>query len=354
MPEGIEPVTGIKEVDPQHQLDEASLETWLKQNLDDFEGPLTLREFRGGQSNPTYHLSDPHRQWVLRRKPPGQLLASAHAVDREFTIISALGQAGFPVPKARLMCNDESVTGTIFYVMDLVEGRVLGDQLLPGLSPRERSSIYDSKIEILAELHAIDHEAIGLADFGKPGNYFARQIHRWGVQYKASETHPIPAMDRLMEWLPNNIPDEDSVSIAHGDYGLNNMIVHPTEPRVIAILDWELSTIGHPLGDLTYHLSARHSRDSGFATLSDDELRSMGIPTEDEYVARYCELSGRDGISDLDFYLAFHLFRSASIMQGIAARVKEGTAAGEGAIEIGMRARPLAERALEHAQKLGA
>ncbi len=346
--------SGIKDVEPRHRFDEARLAEFLKRKLDDFAGPLTVRQFRGGQSNPTYHLSDGARTWVLRRKPPGRLLASAHAVDREFRVISALGRVGFPVPRTRVMCEDEGVIGTIFFVMDEVEGRIFTDHLLPDLTPAERRAIYADKIEVLARLHQIDYEAIGLGDYGRPGNFFARQIHRWTKQYRASDAEPIPAMERLAEWLPHNIPEDDSTSIVHGDYVLNNMIVHPTEPRIAAVLDWELSTTGHPFGDLTYHLSQRLPPDGPFRGHSDDELRALGIPTVDEYVARYCELTGRDGITDLDFYFAFQLFRSAGIMQGIAGRVKEGTAAGEQAVLVGRRARPLAELALEYAAKLGA
>ena len=347
-------VTGIKEVDPEHQLDVPKLEAYLRERLAELEGPLEVKQFRGGQSNPTYHLSDGHKEWVLRRKPPGVLIASAHAVDREFRIISALNQIDFPVPRAHLLCEDPDVIGTMFFLMDYVAGRILTDQVLPDQTPAERRSIYDSQIQTLARLHQVDYEAIGLGDYGKPGNYFARQIHRWTKQYSESEAGRVPAMERLAEWLPDNIPSEDSTSITHGDYSLGNQITHPTEPRIVAILDWELSTIGHPFGDLTYHLAQRHSPQSAFAELSDDQLRERGIPTVDEYVARYCELSGRDGIGNLDFYLAFQLFRSAGIMHGIAGRVKAGTAAGENAEEIGRLAHPLAEKALEHARKLGA
>ena len=347
-------VTGIKEVDPQHALDVPRLEAYLKEQLDDLTGTLTVKQFRGGQSNPTYHLSDGQRQWVLRRKPPGVLVASAHAVDGEFRIISALNQIDFPVPRARLLCEDPDVIGTMFFIMDHVEGRVLTDQMLPDHTPEQRARVYESQIATLAALHQVDYEAIGLGDYGKPGNYFARQIHRWSRQYADSQAGRIPAMEQLMAWLPDNIPSEESTSITHGDYGLNNQILHPSEPHVAAVLDWELSTIGHPFGDLTYHLAQRESPNGVFTGSSDDELRALGIPTTDEYVARYCELTGRDSVGDLDFYLAFQLFRSAGIMHGIAGRVLAGTAAGEGAKEIGKLAKPLAEQALVHARKLGA
>jgi aminoglycoside phosphotransferase (APT) family kinase protein len=336
-------VTGVKEVEPEHRFDTTRLEELLAQHIEEFEPPLQVRQFRGGQSNPTYELSDAKHRWVLRRKPPGELLSSAHAVDREFRVISALHGAGFPVPNARFLCEDESVIGTMFFVMDHVEGRILIDATLPGESPEGRRAIYDSMVETLARLHAVDYVAIGLQDYGRPGNYFARQAARWTKQYRAAEDETIPAMERLIQWLPDHLPKDDSSSIVHGDYGLNNMITHPNEPRIVAILDWELSTIGHPLADLTYHLAMRHSPNGQFADLSDADLPALGIPTEDEYVTRYCECSGRDGIPDLDFYLAFHAFRSASIYQGIAQRVKIGTAAGEGASRIGALVRPLAE-----------
>ncbi len=336
-------VTGVKEVEPEHRFDTGPLEALFSQHIEEFEPPLRVRQFRGGQSNPTYELSDRNQRWVLRRKPQGELLKSAHAVDREFRVISALHGAGFPVPNARFLCEDESVIGTMFFVMDHVEGRILIDSTLPDESPEGRRSIYDSMVHTLARLHAVDPAAIGLGDYGRPGNYFARQASRWTKQYRAAEDENIPAMEHLIKWLPENLPDDDSSSIVHGDYGLNNIITHPREPRVVAILDWELSTLGHPLADLTYHLAMRHSPNGQFADLSDADLRERGIPTEDEYVARYCECSGRDGIPNLDFYLAFHAFRSASIYQGIARRVKTGTASGEGASRIGALVRPLAE-----------
>jgi aminoglycoside phosphotransferase (APT) family kinase protein len=346
--------TGTKEVEPRHRLDIERLEGYLRRELEGFRGPLEVRQFRGGQSNPTYQLSDPGGRWVLRRRPPGKLLRSAHAVDREFRVLTGLNQVEFPVPRARFLCEDESVVGTTFYVMDFVEGRVFWDPMLPEMRPEERRGIYDSMNRILAQLHAVDYQAIGLGDYGRPGNYFARQISRWSKQYHASQTEAVPEMDRLIEWLPDHIPEEDSASIVHGDYGLNNMLVHPTEPNVVAILDWELSTIGHPLADLTYHLSHRRYQGSAFVGLSDQELRKAGIPTESEYVEAYCRRTGRDGIPDLDFYLAYNLFRAAAILQGIAGRIRDGTAAGENAPEVAKLVRPLAETAMSFASKLGA
>ncbi len=350
-----EMATGTKQVTERNRFDEARLEDYLKRHLDDFEGPLSVLEFRGGQSNPTFQLSDGVRKWVLRRKPPGRLLGSAHAVDREFRVISALNRVGFPVPRAHAFCDDEGVIGTWFYVMDHVEGRIFSDPLLPGLEPAERRALYASFVEILGRLHLVDFQALGLGDYGRPGNYFSRQIHRWTKQYRAVEPDPpIPAMERLIEWLPAHVPQDDSTSIVHGDYAFNNVIVHPSEPRVVAVLDWELSTIGHPLGDLTYHLSQRRSPTAAMRQKSDDELRALGIPTEAEYVDAYCAVTGRDGVPQLEFYLAFQLFRMAGILQGIGGRVKEGTAAGEGAAELAKSVPGLAEAALAHARTLGA
>ena len=346
--------TGTKEVEPAHRLDEAKLADFLRRSIDEFEGPLTVRQFRGGQSNPTYELTSPEGRWVLRRKPPGKLVRGAHAVDREFRVLSALQKVGYPAPRPRVLCEDDSVIGTMFYVMDAVAGRIVPDPLLPGFEPDERRQVYDSLNERLAQLHGIDYEAIGLGDYGRPGNYFARQIRTWSKQIDASQADRVPELDRLVEWLPNNIPDEGSTSISHGDFGLNNVLLHPTEPRVAAVLDWELSTIGHPLADLTYLLSQRYGPTSGFRELGGDGVRELGIPSDDEYIALYCECTGRAGIDQLEFYYAFHCFRTAGIMQGIAGRVKAGTAAGEGAAELGKLVKPLAERGLEFASKLGA
>ena len=347
--------TGIQEVDPRHALDVARLEAYVRSHLEGFDGALRVHQFVGGQSNPTYHLSDGRREWVLRRKPPGKLVSSAHAVDREFRVLSALSKVDFLVPRPRIHCVDESVIGTEFYVMDKIDGRILVDQTLPGWTPQDRRSLYASQIENLARLHAFDPAAIGLGDFGKPGNYFARQIHVWSKQYSQADVPRSLAMERLMEWLPENIPEDPSTTIVHGDFGLNNMILHPTEPRLVAILDWELSTLGHPLADLTYHLSQRLSPGGHFEGMTEARLVELGIPTREEYVGRYCELTGRrGGVAQLDFYLAFHLFRTAGIMFGIAGRAKAGTAAGAEAGELGKLALPLADRALELARGLGA
>ena len=349
--------TGIEEVDPRHALDVARLEARLRSELAEFDGSLEVRQFVGGQSNPTYLLSDGTRSWVLRRKPPGKLVSSAHATDREFRILEALEKTDVPVPRVRFYCDDESVIGTEFYVMDRVEGRILVDQTLPDWTPEERRSLYDSQLDVLAALHRVDFEALGLGDYGKRGNYFARQIHVWGKQYATSHTAPedrCASMERLMEWLPENVPADDTTTIVHGDFGLNNLMLHPTEPRIAAVLDWELSTLGHPVADVTYHLSGRLLPTSAFQDFDDVALRAADIPTQAEYVAGYCERTGRAGIPDLDFYLAFHLFRTAGIMFGIAGRAKAGTAASDQAKSLGASAVPIADRALEFARALGA
>ncbi len=317
--------TGTQDVREAHRFDERRLEAYLSSHVESFRGPLTVTEFKGGQSNPTYRLAAASGNYVLRRKPPGKLLKSAHAVDREFRVISALHTSGFPVPRPYLLCEDEEIIGTAFYVMECVEGRIFWELDLPGLDRDERSAIYDNVNETIALLHQTDYTAIGLDDFGVPGNYFERQISRWTRQYRASETSTIDAMDQLIDWLPGNIPDDESISIVHGDYRLDNMVVHPTEPRVVAVLDWELSTIGHPLADFTYHLMAWQMPEIGIGStgLVGKPLAQLGIPDEDAYIDQYCARTGRDGIPDRNFYSAFNFFRLAAILQGIAGRVRE-------------------------------
>jgi aminoglycoside phosphotransferase (APT) family kinase protein len=347
-----EQFSGTREVREEHQLDEARLTDYLAQRIDGFSGPLTVRQFKGGQSNPTYLLEAASGNYVLRRKPPGKLLKSAHAVDREFRIISALHKTGFPVPRPWLLCEDADVIGTAFFVMDFVEGRILWELDLPGMAAAERAAIYDDMNRTIARLHSLNYKALGLEDFGKPGNYFDRQISRWSKQYRASETQPIAAMDRLMEWLPANIPDSDASSIVHGDFRLDNLILHPTEPRIIAVLDWELSTIGHPLGDFTYHLMAWQMPEIGFgsAGLTGKNLAELGIPDEDTYVAEYCRRTGlTDGIAHREFYAAYNLFRLAAILQGIAGRVRDGTASSDHAAAAARAVSPLAELAVTYA-----
>ncbi len=334
---------GTMPVQERHRFDEGALEAWLKRNVADYSGPMEVQQFKGGQSNPTFKLITPNRKYVLRRKPPGKLLPSAHAVDREYRVIKALGETDVPVAKAYGLCEDDSVIGTAFYVMDCVEGRIFWDQRLPELNRDERGQIFDAMNRTIAALHKVDYTAVGLGDFGKPGDYFARQIARWSKQYKASETEHIPAMEKLIEWLPQNIPPGDEVSIVHGDFRMDNMIFHPTEPRVVAVLDWELSTLGHPLGDFCYHLMSWRLAPEVFRGLAGIDFAAQGIPDEAEYCRLYCQRTGRDGIPHLEFYMAYNMFRIAGILQGIMGRVKDGTAASQHAIESGKRAKPIAE-----------
>lgn len=346
--------SGTREVRSVHRFDVQRLARYLAGHLDGYRGPLTVRQFRGGQSNPTYLLETPSRRYVLRRKPPGKLLKSAHAVEREYRVISALHATDFPVPKPWLLCEDEAVVGTAFYVMDFVEGRIFWNLDLPELDREERAAIYDDVNRTIATLHTIDYRAIGLESFGRPGNYFARQISRWSGQYRASETRAVAAMDRLIDWLPGNIPEDDSSAVVHGDFRLDNLVIHPTEPRVIAALDWELSTIGHPLGDFTYHVMGWQMPEIGVGStgLRDKPLAELGIPIEADYVALYCSRTGRDdGIPHRDFYSAYNFFRIAAILQGIAGRVRDGTAASAYAESAARAVAPLAELGWEYARR---
>ena len=346
--------SGTREVLDAHRFDPEPLQEYMLSHVEGFHGPLSVRQFRGGQSNPTYLLEAPSGKYVLRRKPPGNLLQSAHAVDREYRVISALYAADFPVPRPYVLCKDDEIVGTMFYIMEFVEGRIFWELDLPDSNPEERAAIYDHANQTIADLHNFNHEKIGLANFGKPGNYFARQISRWTKQYRASETAGIAAMNELMEWLPDNIPDDDSASVVHGDFRLDNMVIHPTEPRIIAVLDWELSTIGHPCGDFTYHLMAWQMPEVGIGStgLKGKDVAALGIPTEDEYVAAYCARTGRDeGIANREFYAAFNFFRIAAILQGIAGRVRDGTAASVHAERATNAVGPLAALGLEYARR---
>jgi len=343
-------LAGTAEVLEKHRFDVASLERFMERHVEGFKGPLTVRQFRGGQSNPTYYLWTERAEYVVRRKPPGKLLPSAHAVDREYRVITALAGSGVPVPRTYALCEDPGVIGTTFYVMEFVPGRVLVDPRLPDEAPEARAAIFDSMNEVLARLHTVDWRAVGLEDFGKPGNYFARQIHRWSQQYRASETERIEAMERLMEWLPANIPPGDETTLVHGDFRLGNTILHPTRPHIVAVLDWELSTLGHPLADLAYNMlpfRLRHEQFEGFA----GQPRPAGIPPEEEYLAAYCRRTGRRDIPHWDWYIAFAMFRLAAIAQGIMGRVVAGTANDPNARDRGARARPLGEAAWALVQK---
>jgi len=336
-----------------HAFDVNALQDYMRSHVEGFAGPLTVRQFRGGQSNPTYRLDASSGSYVMRRKPPGKLLRSAHAVDREFRVISALYGADFPVPRPFALCEDDQVVGTMFYIMDFVDGRIFWDLDLPECDRDERAAIYDDANRVISDLHNFDVSKLGLEDFGKRGNYFARQISRWSKQYVASETREVREMNRLMDWLPQNIPDDESVSVVHGDYRLDNMVFHPVEPRVIGVLDWELSTIGHPLGDFTYHLMGWQMPEVGIgsAGLAGKDLASLGIPDEETYVEMYCRRTGRDGIANRNFYMAYNFFRIAAILQGIAGRVRDGTAASVHAQRVELAVEPLARIGWGFAEK---
>ncbi len=349
-----EEFTGTKPVEERHRLNEAKLAAWLAENVEGFRGPLKLSQFKGGQSNPTYRLDTPSASYVLRRKPFGKLLPSAHAVDREFRVISALYRASFPVAKPYALCTDEDVIGAMFYIMACVDGRVMWSGALPNASKDERSAIYRAQIETLAQLHQYDPAKIGLADYGKPGNYFARQVDRWSKQYRASETQDIPEMNRLIEWLPQTVPPQERVSVVHGDYRLDNLIFHPRETKVIAVLDWELSTLGDPLADFTYFLMNWSMPPEGRSGIAGLDLKALGIPSIETASAYYCRLTGRDGLPNLDWYLAYNLFRMSAILQGIAGRIRAGTAASAHAEASAARVVPLAKAALAYAKKAGA
>jgi aminoglycoside phosphotransferase (APT) family kinase protein len=348
-----EQFTGTMPVREQHRFDAAALERYLEGKVEGFGGPAVVSQFKGGQSNPTFLVTARSgKRYVIRRKPPGNLLPSAHAVEREYRVITALGATEVPVPRTYALCEDASVIGTPFYVMDFVQGRIFWEPSLPGLTPAERGAIYDGMNDALARLHRINPARAGLADYGKPGNYFARQIKRWSKQYVASETQPIEAMHCLMAWLPKHVPQGDEVAIVHGDYRLDNMVFHPEEPRVMAILDWELSTLGHPMADLSYNAMQWRLPTSTGRGLGGMDLASLGIPSEADYVAAYCRRTGRQRIADWDFCLAYNMFRLAAILQGIAGRVAEGTAASAHAVETAAMARPIAEQAWSLVQRL--
>lgn len=343
MSDAFEQFRGTMPVQERHRFDVARLAQYLAGRIPDFGGVLEVRQFKGGQSNPTYLIEAGGRQYALRRKPPGTLLPSAHAVDREYRVMTALGRTDVPVPRTWCLCEDPEVIGTAFFVMDCVAGRVFWDPSLPDLERAERRAIWLEINRVIAALHQVDYNAVGLADYGRPSNYIARQIDRWTKQYRASETERIEAMDNLIAWLPDNIPPCEETTIVHGDFRIDNLIFHPTEPRVLAVLDWELSTLGHPLADFAYHLMAWRLGPGQFRGMYGLDLAALGIPLEDEYTALYCRRTGRDRIDNIDFYLAYNMFRLAAILQGIAKRAIDGTAANARAVETGKRARPTGE-----------
>lgn len=345
---------GTMPVAERQKFDQAALENYLESAVPGYAGPLNVLQFKGGQSNPTFKLVTPTRAYVMRTKPGpnARLLPSAHAIEREYRIMQALSQTDVPVARMFALCEDESIIGRAFYIMEFVAGRVLWDQSLPDMSPSERGAIYAEMNRVIAALHRVDYAALGLTDFGKPGNYFARQIGRWTKQYQMSETEHIEAMNQLIAWLPDHLPaDDGSTAIVHGDYRLDNLIFHPTEARILAILDWELSTIGHPLADFSYHLMSWHIPPAGFRGIGGLDLPALGIPTQEQYIAMYCGATGRKQIEGIDYYLAYNLFRIAGILQGIMKRAVDGTASSAQALEAGQRARTMAELGWHYAQR---
>jgi aminoglycoside phosphotransferase (APT) family kinase protein len=348
-----EDMMGTKPVSERQRFDVDALAAYLRAHVPGFpDGAITVEQFKGGQSNPTFKLSAGGRHYVLRTKPgpAAKLLPSAHAIEREYRVMDALNKAGFPAARQYALCTDESVIGRAFFLMEFVEGRVLWDQALPGMTPAERAAIYDETNRVIALLHTIDYAAIGLADYGKPGNYFARQIERWTRQYQASATETIEAMDQLIAWLPQNIPAGEATAIVHGDFRLDNVIFHPTEPRILAVLDWELSTLGHPLADFSYHCMSWHITPGQFRGIAGLDLAALGIPSQEQYIATYCARTGATiRPEDFNFYLAYNMFRLAGIMQGIMKRYADGTAASPQALENGKAARPMAELGWKYA-----
>jgi len=346
--------SGTRPVAPQHAFDEGRLAAFLRAHIKGFSGAMQVQQFKGGQSNPTFLLAAGGRRYVLRRKPPGVLLASAHAVDREFRVITALAGSEVPVAPAHVLCEDEQVIGTAFYVMDYVDGRVLWDPALPGMERAERAAIYDEMNRVIAALHRVDPKAVGLGDYGKPGSYIARQVARWTKQYRAAQTEHIEAAERLIEWLPQHIPQEGQTRIVHGDYRLDNVIFHPSEPRILAVLDWELSTLGDPLVDFAYHCMAWHMPFDILRGLQGIDLDALGIPSEEAYVQRYLARVGSQVVpsENWTYYLVFNMFRLVGILQGIVARALQGNAANPLALETGKRTRPLAEQAWALAQTI--
>ncbi len=350
---------GTRPVGDQHAFDVDGLSAWLEKNLPGYAGPMKVEMFKGGQSNPTYKLDTPSKSYVMRAKPGpvAKLLASAHAVEREFTVMHGLQDSDVPVPHMYALCEDESVIGRAFYIMECMQGRVLWDQSLPGMHRSQRGAIYNEMNRVISALHKVDFNARGLTNYGKPGNYFERQIGRWSKQYAASITQPIPEMDKLIEWLPKNIPamarDDSMVSIVHGDYRLDNLMFDTAQPRVVAVLDWELSTLGHPLADFSYHCMAWHIPPGSFRGIAGLDFEALGIPSEAEYIRLYCERTGlatpEQLKADWNFYMAYNMFRIAAILQGIAKRVEAGTASSAQAVSSAAGARPLAQMAWKFA-----
>jgi aminoglycoside phosphotransferase (APT) family kinase protein len=335
-------------------LDAGRLTEWMAANVEGFAGPITIAKFAGGQSNPTYRIDAASGSYVLRRKPFGKLLPSAHAVDREYKVIAGLHPTGFPVARPYGLCTDDSVVGSMFYIMAMVDGRTIWDGAMPGATPASRTAHYEAMIDTLAALHSVDVEAAGLSDFGKPGNYFGRQVERWTKQYKLAETEHMEPMERLIAWLPATLPEQTRTSVVHGDYRIDNMIFAKDGPQVLAVLDWELSTLGDPLADFTYVAMAWVTENAGRSGVMDLDRAALGIPELDAMVTRYCAATGRDGVPDMNWYFAYNFFRLAGILQGIKKRVIDGTASSAHAKAMSARVEPLATQAWAFAVKAGA
>ncbi len=340
-------------VTERHRFDEVRLAAHLDRHLPGFAGPLQVKQFQGGQSNPTYLLETPGQRYVMRSKPGpvAKLLPSAHAIEREFRVMRALATQGVPVPRMLLLVEDESIIGRAFFVMSHVDGRIFWDQGLPGMAATERTAIYDEMNRVLAALHCVDVIGAGLADYGKAGNYFTRQIGRWSKQYIASETEKIDAMDQLLAWLPAHVPAGDETAVVHGDYRMDNLIFDPVAPKIVGVLDWELSTLGHPLADFSYHCMSWHIPPGGFRGIAGLDHAALGIPAEAEYIRRYCERTGRSGIDNWNFYLAYNLFRIAAILQGVYKRATQGIASSDNALQTGANVKALADIGWRYAQR---
>jgi len=348
-----EAFVGTVEPEGADRLDEAKLTEWMAANVAGFKGPLHLTKFKGGQSNPTYKIEAASGNYVLRRKPFGPLLPSAHAVDREYKVQNALNKAGFPAARQFGLCTDDSVVGSWFYIMDMVDGKTIWDGAMPGAAPAYRRDTYFAMIDTLAALHNVDVETVGLSDYGKPGNYFGRQVDRWTKQYKLSETEHMPDMERLIEWLPQTLPAQTRTSVVHGDYRIDNMIWAKDSPEVLAVLDWELSTLGDPLGDFSYVCMAWVTENGGRSGVQDLDRKALGIPELEEVVERYCAATGRTSLPDMNWLFAYNFFRLAGILQGIKKRVIDGTASSAHAKAQSERVQPLIDRATEFAKRAG-
>lgn len=345
-------MTELTTVRTGHEFDEKALAVFMESNVEGFAGPLSVRQFDGGQSNPTFMLQSANQSYVLRKQPPGELLPSAHQVDREYRVMHALYDTAVPVPKMYALCEDTAVIGTKFYIMEAIEGRIFDRPMMEEAPPEQRRELWRDFIRVLAALHAVDYKAVGLETYGRPGNYYERQVKRWSKQYAASKTEHLESMENLLEWVPENIPDSDEVCIAHGDYRIQNVMFHPVEPRVVAVLDWELSTLGHPLADLGYATMEYNADFYGEATMRRPDIQEMGLPSLEELVAWYCEFSGRDKIEHWEFYVVYNLFRSAAIVQGVYKRGLDGNASSTNALEYKDECRNRVDRAWEIVQSI--